>query len=180
MTDRYDRVAVGFSRRVDAVPTDAWDNAAPCEGWVARDVVGHLTEWVPGFLGHFAGISVADLPTTADDPVAAWHDLDAALSAVLTSPDAVRDVDGPMGPMTIEALIDQFVTTDILIHTWDLARATGLDEQLDQNEDFAGMLTAMEPIDETLRTSGHYGPRVDVAEDADAQTRLLAFLGRKP
>ena len=40
---------------------------------MARDVVGHLVEWVPGFLSHFAGISVADLPTATDDPVAAWR-----------------------------------------------------------------------------------------------------------
>jgi hypothetical protein len=29
-----------------------------------------------------------------------------------------------------------------------------------------------------LRQSGHYGPKVPVAEDADAQTKLLAFIGR--
>ena len=85
-----------------------------------------------------------------------------------------------MGPMTIEALIDQFITTDVLFHTWDLARATGLDEQLDPDEDFVGMLAAMEPMDEVLRNSGHYGPRVEVADDADAQSRILAFLGRDP
>jgi len=35
-------------------------------------------------------------------------------------------------------------------------------------------------MDVALRQSGHYGPRVDVSEDADIQTRLLAFIGRKP
>jgi hypothetical protein len=29
-----------------------------------------------------------------------------------------------------------------------------------------------------MRDSGHYGPRVAVPDDADAQTRLLAFMGR--
>jgi hypothetical protein len=38
----------------------------------------------------------------------------------------------------------------------------------------------MEPMDEVLRASGHYGPRVRVPEDADEQTRLLAFIGRQP
>ena len=85
-TDRYHRVAAGFTRRVDAVPAEAWERPAPCEGWVARDVVGHLVEWVPGFLSHFAGISVADLSTATDDPAAAWHALDTAITAVLASP----------------------------------------------------------------------------------------------
>jgi hypothetical protein len=38
----------------------------------------------------------------------------------------------------------------------------------------------MEPMDELLRNSGHYGPRVLVAPGADVQTRLLAFTGRHP
>jgi hypothetical protein len=42
------------------------------------------------------------------------------------------------------------------------------------------MLIGMEPIDEILRSSGQYGPRVEVPADADEQTRLIAFIGRQP
>jgi hypothetical protein len=42
------------------------------------------------------------------------------------------------------------------------------------------MLAGMEPMDELLRSSGQYGPKVDVPEDADVQTRLLGFIGRDP
>jgi hypothetical protein len=38
----------------------------------------------------------------------------------------------------------------------------------------------MEPLDDVLRASGQYGPRVDVPADADTQTRLIAFTGRRP
>ena len=31
-----------------------------------------------------------------------------------------------------------------------------------------------------LRASGHYGSKVDVPNDADEQTRLIAFTGRQP
>ncbi len=58
-------------------------------------------------------------------------------------------------------------------------RATGLDESLDPDE-VHRLFEEMEPIDEVLRQSGHYGPRVDVAADADEQTRLIAFTGRVP
>jgi hypothetical protein len=58
IADRYRRAAEGFSARVDAVPGDAWRRPAPCEGWVARDVVAHLVEWVPAF---FAGAGGPDL-----------------------------------------------------------------------------------------------------------------------
>jgi len=42
------------------------------------------------------------------------------------------------------------------------------------------MLAGMEPLDAMLRESGQYGPRVPVPEDADPQTRLIAFIGRDP
>jgi len=34
--------------------------------------------------------------------------------------------------------------------------------------------------DEAMRQSGHYGPRVEIPDDADEQTRLIAFTGRRP
>jgi hypothetical protein len=44
----------------------------------------------------------------------------------------------------------------------------------------AEMLEGMLPMDAALRQSGHYGPRVDIPDDADVQTTLLAFTGRAP
>lgn len=38
----------------------------------------------------------------------------------------------------------------------------------------------MAPMDEALRRSGHYGPKVAEPHDADDQTKLLAFTGREP
>ena len=70
-------------------------------------------------------------------------------------------------------------TNDILVHTWDLARATGLDETLDPDE-VHSLYEGMQPMDEALRQSGHYGPRVPVPDDADEQTKLIAFTGRRP
>jgi hypothetical protein len=67
----------------------------------------------------------------------------------------------------------------VFLHRWDLARATGQDETLDPDK-CAEMLAGMLPMDEALRQSGHYGPRVDVPDDANVQTKLLAFIGRTP
>ena len=67
----------------------------------------------------------------------------------------------------------------MFLHRWDLARATGQDESLDPDQ-CAAMFAGMLPMHEVLRQSGQYGPRVDVPDDADAQTKLLAFIGRTP
>ena len=55
IANRYRRVAATFTERVRAVPQDAWEWPAPCEGWVARDVVRHLVEWVPAFVREAGG-----------------------------------------------------------------------------------------------------------------------------
>ena len=44
----HDRIAARFTEVVDAV-TD-WDAPTPVPEWRARDVVGHLTTWLPGYL----------------------------------------------------------------------------------------------------------------------------------
>jgi uncharacterized protein (TIGR03086 family) len=81
--------------------------------------------------------------------------------------------------MPLGQAIDMIYTGDVFLHRWDLARATGQDETLDPDK-CAEMFEAMLPMDDALRQSGHFGPRVDVPDDADVQTRLLAFIGRNP
>lgn len=178
---RYRRVAGHFSRVVVNTPAEAWDNPAPCEGWTARDVVRHLVEWVPGLLADAAGLEFAAGPAVDRDPAGAWHALNDTLQATLDDPaNASRPFSHPQaGQHTLPAAIDMFVTGDVLVHTWDLARATGGDERLDPDE-VHRMLAGMEPLDEVLRASGHYGPRVPVPEHADELARLIAFTGRRP
>ena len=169
-----------FTQRVKAVPEDAWDNPAPCEGWVARDVVGHLVEWVPAFFSGTFDVAFPPVPSVADDPVKAWELVDGTIRSALADPaTASAERDTPMGRSSLEQSIDMICTNDILIHTWDLARATGLDETLDPDE-VHRLFQGMEPFDEPMRQSGHYGPRVEVPDDADEQTKLIAFTGRQP
>jgi uncharacterized protein (TIGR03086 family) len=88
-------------------------------------------------------------------------------------------VDPHVGEVPLDQAVDRFYTVDVFMHTWDLARATGQDERLDPDR-CRRLLEGMLPMDDLLRKSGHYGPRVDVPEGADAQTQLLAFIGRHP
>ena len=83
------------------------------------------------------------------------------------------------GDVPLDQAIDRFYTADVFMHTWDLSRATGQDETLDKAK-CAELLEGMLPIDDLLRKSGQYGPRVEVPDDADVQTRMLAFIGRTP
>jgi uncharacterized protein (TIGR03086 family) len=172
-------VAGRFSEVVRGVAPGDWDRPAPCEGWVARDVVGHLVEWLPGLLRSGAGIELPVGPPVAEDPVAAWTVLRDGVQELLDDPATPTKVltNPHFGSVPLDEAIARFYTGDVFLHTWDLARATGQDERLDPGR-CATMLEGMLPMDDVLRGSGQFGPRVEVAPDADVQTRLLAFIGR--
>ena len=179
-SERFRRVAGRFTDRAAEVPVDGWDATTPCEGWTASHIVAHLVKWVPSVIGQ-SGVTFGPGPTPVSDPYGAWTNLAATLQTALDDPDtASREFDaGPPGRMTVENAIGMLVLGDVLIHTWDLARACGLDETLDPGI-VADMLIGMQPIDDILRSSGHYGPKIPVSNDADDQTKLIAFTGRNP
>ena len=167
---RFARVAAGV--------TD-WDAPAPCEGWVARDVVAHLVGWIPGLLESSAGVILEPVADVGRDPVAAWRERYAGLQALLESPAADRAVRTPHFAGRLADMVDAFWTGDVFLHTWDLARASGQEPDLDEGI-AARMLAAMRPMDAALRSSGHYGPAVAVPDDAPVQDRLVGFTGRDP
>ncbi|MFE9693253.1 TIGR03086 family metal-binding protein [Micromonospora sp. NPDC005806] len=177
--ERHRQVAGLFTDRVRG--TRSWDAPAPVADWTARDVVRHLTEWCPGFLASGAGITLPQGPSVAEDPVAAWQVHCDGVQAVLDDPEtAHRDFTNPhIGSLPLAAAIDRFYTTDVFMHTWDLSTATGQDDRLDP--DFcAQLLGGMEQMEEVIRSSGQFGSRVEVPDGADAQTKLLGFIGRDP
>jgi uncharacterized protein (TIGR03086 family) len=103
------------------------------------------------------------------------------VQAVLDDPATVgRVFSNPhTGDHPLDQAVDRFYTADVFMHTWDLARATGQDDTLDADL-CRDMLAGMEPIEELMRSSGQYGPRVPVADDAPVQDRMLGFVGRDP
>jgi uncharacterized protein (TIGR03086 family) len=176
--DRYRMLADDFEARVLAVPEAAWDNQSPCSEWKARDVVAHVTNNARRISALANGLEPPE-PVVDADPVAAWAQTRAMMESVLADPDtAGSTVPGPMGPMPVETLVGRFLCTDILVHTWDLARAAGLDETI--NADAAAEAhRGLQPMDAMIRQPGVFGPKVACPEVADAQTRLLTFLGRR-
>src|SRR5690348_9171955 len=172
--ERHREVGQGFTDRVRG--TRSWDVPAPVAGWTARDVVRHLVEWLPPFVAAGSAVRLPPVPSVDDDPVGAWQSHVDAVQALLDDPaTAELTLSNPhIGQLPLDRAIDQFYTSDMFMHTWDLARATGQDDRLDP-EFCAQLLTGMEPMDDILRSSGQYGPRVPVKDDADVQTRLVAF-----
>ncbi len=187
ISDRYQRRAEAFQALVEGVNSDQWSNRSPCEKWTASDVVDHVV-----VMHHVVLRTTGRAPTpTGDDPLTAFRtaraDIENALGDATIS---TLESETRGGRMTFEEQVDRIVSSDLPIHGWDLAKATGQDDSI-RPEDVEGLWkeandTPPELMD-LYRTPGALGPGVEVygaeipiATEAPLQHRLLGFVGRDP
>jgi len=180
----YRRSLFGFTQRVAQVRPHQWSVPTPCVEWDVRALVNHLVVeqlWAPDML---AGRTIAEVgdrydgDQLGDDPVAAWDAAAARALEVFAEPGAMdRVVHLSYGDVRAADYCRE-MTMDATVHGWDLARAIGADERLDP-ELVADAYALVEHQVDGLQASRLFAPPVDVAPDADLQTRLLALLGRR-
>lgn len=177
--ERYQGLAEQFGARVEATPDDRWSAQSPCPDWQARDVVAHVVGSQRALVAAIEGTTAEDVPPDAD-PKELWRDSTSKLMAALQQPGALEKVvPGPMGEMPVEFMVGRLLANDVLVHTWDLARAVGGDELLDQDA-VGHAYEGLKKVDAMLRMPGVFGDKVDPPEGADLQTEFLCFLGRRP
>jgi len=175
--DRYRRIADGFSARLDGVGVDQWSRPTPCTDWTVRELAAHVVASHRRVLCAVDGGEPAEVDANVDLE-GQWREASQAiLDAVSDEAKATKTVGGMFGEQPFESLVGRLLCTDTLVHTWDLARATGQDERLDpeaisRSEEF------LTPIDEAIRRPGGFAAKIDSPVDADAQTRFLNFCGR--
>ncbi len=170
--DIWNAVADAFSQRYDAVTEEQWAASTPCEAWTVKDLVDHAVGVQAGMT---AGMVGAEIPEGADWPTAR----DAIKTAL--SAEGVLDGTTEFGPMgTVPKMVPFGVSaSDLLIHTWDLARAIGADEQLPPQAVSATLAGLQRFPEEGMRAPNMFGPALECADDADEQTKMLAFAGRQ-
>ena len=176
--------AQDFTARADTFATildradGRWDAPTPCDGWTVRDVVVHAIETERDFLERH-DLSPGPAPDLAD-PRAAWREHASAVAAVLSRDGvAEREYDGHFGRTTIAATMADFYGWDIVVHGSDIARATGQEWSVSDDEAAALHATA-DGWGDALYSDGVCAPAVRVPDDASASDRLLARLGRDP
>lgn len=180
--DRYRLVAQRLDDIVAAVPHRRWESPSPCEDWSAADVLAHLVTTELDLLERMSfGPSTAIDPS---DPRAAWPLVRAHMQSVLEDPTRANFVyDGYFGPTTFAETINAFYCADLTVHGWDIATAAGLTEWLPiDGAEIDCVLASFGPqstLAETIRQPGLFAAPTEVAPDADATTRLMAWLGRR-
>ena len=169
---------------VAGVQEGKWHGPTPDEEWDVHQLVNHIVSgnfWVTPLVegktieqvgSHYDG----DL--LGDDPVAAYEQSAKEAAAAFNAPGAMQAACAvSYGPVPGEIYAGhRFV--DVLIHGWDLAKATGQNTTLPPDL-VEACFAVVEPQKDLLSASGMFGSDVKVPEGADRQTQLLAELGRQ-
>jgi uncharacterized protein (TIGR03086 family) len=170
------QVADGFSDRLKLVRSEDWSSSTCCEGWDVTKLVDHAIgaqRMVPKALG-----ATGDIDVTGDDLVDVWNSVRGAADKALSAPGALDEVVKlPFGEMPAKDGFG-FPLGDLLVHSWDLARAIGADDRL-LPEACAVVYAKLKPIDALIRSPDFFGPKLEPAAGADPQDTLLAFVGRQ-
>ena len=174
-----------FARRLRLVGPDDWPRPTPCSEWDVRALVNHVvganvryqlllhgapTEQVEATrtVDHLGDDALASFVARADSVVACFHE-DGALERVAHHAAGDR-TGGDLLSMRI---------LDAAIHGWDLARAIGADETLDDDV-VAFLLAYSADLDLNPQQRAFALPDADVPLNASAQDQLLHQLGRHP
>jgi uncharacterized protein (TIGR03086 family) len=179
----HERALGATGKLVDGVTAGQLDLATPCDGWSVRELLNHIVGgnlWAAELAG---GKTIAEVGDRLDgdmlgaDPQAAYRSSAKLAAAAFDAPGAM---DAPCavsyGPVPGSVYCGHRIL-DVAIHGWDLATATGQSTTLDPElvEAVSAIIT---PQIDMLSGSGMFGTTIGVGADVDAQTRLLAQLGR--
>jgi uncharacterized protein (TIGR03086 family) len=176
LVDRHSRACGRFAAVADGFPPERWSAPTPCTEWDARALVEHVIGFHEFLLLRPLGVR-AHRPR--DDPAPRWRATSDALFGYLTTDGALdHPTELPGGGQSSACLMLDALTTDVLVHTWDLARAGGVEPQLDLElceRAYEAATTAV-----LRRGNGMIGPEVTVDPAAHIETRLAALYGRDP
>jgi len=184
LVELFERAVTRFGGLVTAVG-DRWTAATPDTEWDVRALVSHVISenlWAPPLL---AGSTIADVgdrfdgDRLGDDPDAAWATAARASIAAVAEPGALdRTVHVSFGDIPGQEYVSQLVC-DHVIHGWDLARAIGEGERIEDDlVDFS--YDFLLPQVDGWRSAGVFGPKVELPPGAGRQAELLALSGRRP
>ncbi len=188
--DTYERAMQEADRVIRGIAPDQYGAPTPCSEWNVRQLVNHLVfgNWM--FARAASGERVAvegddddddELPDMlGDDPAMAFRDSADAAVAAWRRPGAVEEVCHlPFADLPGSAAM-RIHFKDVVAHTWDLARATGQDEEIDPELASEALAISRAVVNDELRELGAFGPAVDVGNDAPVHHQLVGFLGRTP
>jgi uncharacterized protein (TIGR03086 family) len=165
---------------VRAVSDDQLSRPTPCPDYSVRDLLNHLYDVVVNFQAHAARQEV-DWSAKTDHLTEGWRDRFAAeadrLIEAWADPAALEGDSPGMG--LPQGTVGEMALIDLVVHGWDLARATGQPFDV-APEVLAATHGFMDRMSETGRQMGAFGAPVPTTGAATELDRLLGRTGRDP
>ena len=181
--------AQGFRSALEGVKAEQMSSPTPCSLWSVQQLINHNIK-VSGFVQGILEGNVTVNPMEVDGSLpaeGAVEALAANVAGVLELAKAPgllqKTLETPFGPMVGGEFL-MIPVTDMLIHTWDLAKATGQNTAIDGslvNILYPGLVQQM-PQMRGMEQGGQafFGPEVMVSADASLQDKLIGLMGRQP
>jgi uncharacterized protein (TIGR03086 family) len=179
----YTKAVYAFDHVIKSAKETVYTKKAPCAGWTGKDVYEHCLGNL-AMIRSFAttGKGPKSSPKLGKDPLGAWAKMRDQTLEVLDHPGVLESIaQQPFGPDFGDMPVDQlvgFMAAELAVHVWDMARTAKVDERLDPALVKFSHTTWKTLPDAVLRMPGFMGPAIKPAVGADAQTKLLNFLGR--
>ncbi len=180
----YVKAVYSFEHVLKSAKDTVYRRKAPCPGWTGEDVYVHAMGNLK-MIHAFAttGHGPKSSPKLGKDPVRAWEKLRDQTLEALDQPGVLQGTaHEPFGPdfgsVPVDGLVG-FMAAELAVHVWDMARTARVDERLDPALVRFTNATWRSLGEEVLRMENMFGPRIPSERTADAQTKLLNFLGRQ-
>jgi uncharacterized protein (TIGR03086 family) len=184
MGELYVRAMGKTSAIIGAVRADQWGGPTPCTEWDVKQVANHIIGENLWAAELFQGKTIAEVGSALDgdltrgDPAVAYEASVVAASTAVSAPGAMEAVCHlSFGDYSGSDYAGQLFL-DTVVHGWDVAKATGQDTHLDPQL-VEACLPVADQVANQFRAAGVFGENLAASADADAQTRLLALVGRK-
>ena len=173
LLDLYDQASAWTTEKV-AGGTTKLGTTTPCDEWNLRTLLDHMLETQRYFLNSARGEDASPPgktppATLSDDPAADFERVRQEVMRAFGG-DGVIEKTGP-------ALGIAF--SDMLLHGWDVARATGQDATMPAGLAEAAYGLVHGKFTEEQRV-GVFKPERATPDNAPPQDRLLAYTGRDP
>lgn len=180
LSDLHD-AGTALARLVAGIEDDQWTAPTPCTEWTVAELVGHVTSGnriSTALLRGEERPSGAEPPPVAELPAAFDRSM-ADLEEAFGRPGALEQtVSLPIGDIPATAARDLRVT-ELLVHGWDLARATGQDLSAPESAVQRALEFSREFIHRIPPGRRPFAAPQAVPDDAPALDRLVALLGRE-
>ena len=166
----WQQAADKWSEVSGQIGDDEWGKSTTCDDWTVKELVDHAMHWQAMGGGVFGA---------ATKPGDDWATIQPALGAALADPANLEGNAEAFGNMPKQGVAG-LVIADLLIHSWDLAKSIGADTTLPEAAVVSTMMGLQRLPEQMLRSESMFGAAVEVADDASAQDKLIAFVGRTP